>query len=120
MLTDIGTEELAHIEMISAILYQLTRSMTMQQIKDSGIDAYFIDHTAGIYPQAASGVPFSAGSLQVTGDAVADLFEDLAAEGTTVKEQQGRQSAALPFISPANNCVFAFLDSDIPAHSNTK
>lgn len=80
MLTDVGTEELGHIEMISAILYQLTRCLSMSEIKKSGFDAYFVDHTTGIYPQAASGVPFSAGSLQVTGDTIADLTEDLAAE----------------------------------------
>ncbi|HIX65183.1 MAG TPA: manganese catalase family protein [Candidatus Anaerotruncus excrementipullorum] len=80
MLTDIGTEELAHIEMVSAILYQLTRNLTPQQIQQSGFDAYFIDHTAGVYPQAASGMPFSTATLQVTGDTLADLYEDLAAE----------------------------------------
>ncbi len=80
MLTDIGTEELAHIEIISAILYQLTRNLSPCDIKRSGFDTYFVDHTTGIYPQAASGVPFSAGTLQVTGDTLADLYEDLAAE----------------------------------------
>ncbi len=80
MLTDIGTEELAHIEMVSAILYQLTRNLTPQQIQESGFDTYFIDHTTGVYPQAASGVPFSAATLQVTGDTLTDLYEDLAAE----------------------------------------
>ena len=80
MLTDVGTEELGHIEMISAILYQLTRSLSMSEIKKSGFDVYFVDHTTGVYPQAASGVPFSAGTLQVTGDTIADLSEDLAAE----------------------------------------
>ena len=80
MLTDVGTEELAHIEMISAIVYQLTRSLNPEQIKQSGFDTYFVDHTTAVYPQAASGVPFSAGSLQVTGDPLADLYEDLAAE----------------------------------------
>jgi len=80
MLTDIGTEELAHIEMVSAILYQLTRGMTVEEIKKSGFDTYFVDHTAGIYPQAASGMPFSAATLAVTGDTIADLTEDLAAE----------------------------------------
>lgn len=79
-LTDIGTEELAHVEMISAIMYQLTRNMTMNDIKKSGYDTYFVDHTAGIYPQAASGTPFSAETLASTGDAIADLNEDLAAE----------------------------------------
>lgn len=83
MLTDIGTEELAHIEIISAILYQLTRCLNPAQIKASGFDTYFVDHTAGVYPQAASGMPFSTATLQVTGDTLADLFEDLAADGTT-------------------------------------
>lgn len=80
ILTDIGTEELGHIEMISAIVYQLTRNLTPAQIKEGGFDAYFVDHTTGIYPTAASGVPFSADSLQSTGDAIADISEDLAAE----------------------------------------
>lgn len=80
ILTDIGTEELAHQEMIAAIVYQLTRNLTPEQIRDSGFDAYFVDHGNGIYPQAASGVPFSASTLQVAGDAITDLFEDLAAE----------------------------------------
>lgn len=80
LLTDIGTEELGHMEMISSIVHQLTRSLTMQQIKDSGFDSYFVDHTTGIYPQSASGEPFSAGSLQCVGDPIADLSEDMAAE----------------------------------------
>ena len=80
LLTDIGTEELAHVEMISALIYQLTRGMTEEQIKKAGFASYFVDHTAGVYPQAASGVPFSAGTLQVTGDTFADLHEDMAAE----------------------------------------
>ena len=80
LLTDIGTEELAHVEMISAILYQLTKDMTIDDIKKAGYDTYFVDHTAGIYPQAASGTPFSAETLASTGDAIADLNEDLAAE----------------------------------------
>lgn len=80
ILTDIGTEELAHIEICSAILYQLTRNLTPEQIKQSGFDTYFVDHTAGVYPQEASGMPFSAGSLQSKGDIITDLNEDLAAE----------------------------------------
>lgn len=66
--------------MVSAVLYQLTRNLTPKQIKDSGFDAYFVDHTTGIYPQAASGTPFSAETLSVSGDPIADLNEDLAAE----------------------------------------
>lgn len=80
MLTDIGTEELAHIEIVSTILYQLTRNLSPEEIKRSGFDTYFVDHTTGVYPQAASGMPFSAATLQVTGDVFADLHEDLAAE----------------------------------------
>ncbi len=80
ILTDVGTEELAHVELVSAILYQLTKNMTIQQIKNDGFDTYFVDHTAGIYAQAASGTPFSTQTLQVTGDTIADLTEDLAAE----------------------------------------
>lgn len=80
ILTDVGTEELSHVEMVSAILYQLTKGMSIAQIRESGFDTYFVDHTAGIYPQAASGVPFTAAALQSKGDLFADLHEDLAAE----------------------------------------
>ena len=79
-LTDIGTEELNHLEMIGAIVYQLTKNLTEKQIKEAGFDSYFVDHTAGIYPQAASGTPYSAASMQVKGDPIADLHEDLAAD----------------------------------------
>lgn len=79
-LTDIGTEEVGHCEMISAILYQLTKGMSEADIKRSGFDTYFVDHTAGIYPQAASGVPFTTAYIGVKGDTFADLSEDLAAE----------------------------------------
>lgn len=79
-LTDIGTEELGHMEMISAIVYQLTRDLSLEEIKQSGFDKYFVDHTTGIYPIAASGTPFSAATFQSTGDVISDLTEDLAAE----------------------------------------
>lgn len=75
-----GTEELAHMEIVSAILYQLTRNLSIKEIKESGFDTYFVDHTTGIYPIAASGMPFSASTFQSTGDAITDLTEDLAAE----------------------------------------
>lgn len=84
LLTDIGTEELAHLEMIGAIVYQLTRNLSIDEIKKSGFDTYFVDHTTGIYPVAASGFPFSAAALQVKGDVLTDLHEDLAADGTTL------------------------------------
>ena len=80
LLTDIGTEELGHLEMVGTILHQLTREMTEEEIKKSGIDIYFVDHTAGVYPTAASGFPWSAASIGIKGDAIADLNEDLAAE----------------------------------------
>ena len=80
ILSDVATEELAHIEMVSAIVHQLTRNMTIEQIKESGFEPYFVDHTAGIYPVAASGVPFSAMTFQSKGDAITDIMEDLAAE----------------------------------------
>ena len=80
LLTDIGTEELAHLEMVGTILYQLTRDLSEEEIRAAGFDAYFVDHTAGVYPQAASGVPFTAAALQSKGDPITDLHEDLAAE----------------------------------------
>lgn len=80
MLTDIGTEELAHEEMISSMVYQLTKNLTHDEIMRQGFDKYFVDHTAGVYPQDASGNPFNAATLQSTGDVLADLHEDLAAE----------------------------------------
>ena len=80
LLTDIGTEELGHLEMIGAIVHQLTRNLTEEQIRSAGFDAYFVDHTAGIYPTAASGSPWNAAGIGVKGDLIADLTEDLAAE----------------------------------------
>lgn len=80
ILTDVGTEEMAHEEMISTIVYQLTRNLTTQQIQDGGFAPYFVDHTTGIYPSSASGEPFTAAYIQSTGDPIADLSEDLAAE----------------------------------------
>ena len=80
LLTDIGTEELGHLEMIGAIVHQLTKNLTDEQIRTAGFDAYFVDHTTGVYPTAASGAPWSAATMQVTGDMIADLTEDLAAE----------------------------------------
>ena len=80
ILTDVGTEELNHMEMVCTIVHQLTRNMTMEQIKESGFDAYYVDHTAGLWPQAASGEPFCANMFQSLGDPISDLAEDLAAE----------------------------------------
>ena len=80
LLTDIGTEEINHMEIICSMVYQLTKNLTLEQAKTAGFDAYYIDHTAGLWPQAAAGVPFTALEFQSKGDALADLFEDLAAE----------------------------------------
>ena len=80
LLTDIGTEELAHFEMIGAMVYQLTRNLSVEQIKKSGFDTYFVDHTAAVYPVAASGTPWTATYIQSKGDPLADLHENLAAE----------------------------------------
>ena len=80
LLTDIGTEELGHLEMIGAIVHQLTRNLNDSQIKDAGFAPYFVDHTVGVYPTAASGSPWNAAGMAVKGDPMADLVEDLAAE----------------------------------------
>ena len=78
--TDTGTEELGHLEMVGTLVHQLTRNLSEEQIKTAGFDTYFVDHTTGVYPQFASGYPWSASTMQVTGDIIADLTEDLAAE----------------------------------------
>lgn len=80
LLTDIGTEELGHLEMIGAIIHQLTRKLNDEQIRQAGFDAYFVDHTTGVYPTAASGWPYNAASMAVKGDVICDLTEDMAAE----------------------------------------
>lgn len=80
LLTDIGVEELGHLEMIGAIVHQLTRNLKESQIQDSAFAPYFVDHTVGVYPNAASGAVYNSGMMQVKGDPMADLAEDLAAE----------------------------------------
>lgn len=80
LLTDIGTEELAHMEIICAMVYQLTKNLTIEQARTAGFDAYYVDHTTGLWPTAAAGVPFSAAEFMSKGDAIADLTENLAAE----------------------------------------
>lgn len=80
ILTDVGTEELAHVEMISTLLYQLTRNLSEEEIIESGFDKYFVDHTTGLFPSAAVGTPFTTMAIGVKGDTLADLHEDLAAE----------------------------------------
>ncbi|HIW59665.1 MAG TPA: manganese catalase family protein [Candidatus Anaerobutyricum avicola] len=80
LLTDIGTEELGHMEMICAMVYQLTKDLSVEEVEKEGFAPYYIDHTTGIWPQAAAGLPFSAVEFQSKGDAVTDLMENLAAE----------------------------------------
>lgn len=80
LLTDIGTEELGHLEMVGAVVHQLTRCMSPEEIKKAGFETYFVDHTAGVYPTAASGFPWNAASIAVKGDVITDLTEDMGAE----------------------------------------
>lgn len=80
-LTDIGTEELAHLEIVATIIHQLTRDLTPEEIEKSGFAPYYVDHTVGIWPQSAGGFPFSAAQFQSTGDPITDLHEDMAADG---------------------------------------
>ncbi len=98
ILTDIGTEELAHLEMVGAIVHQLTRNLTEKQIMDSGFAPYYTDHTVGVYPVAASGTPYTAAMFQSKGDPLTDLHEDLAADATTTKEQPTYSSTRKPLI----------------------
>ena len=80
VLTDVATEELGHLEMVSTIVHQLTKDLSMEEIEKSGFGPYYIDHTVGVWPQAAGGVPFNACEFQSKGDPITDLFENLAAE----------------------------------------
>ena len=80
VLTDVGTEELAHLEIVGAMVHQLTRDLTPEEIDKSGFAPYYVDHTLGVWPQAAGGIPFNACEFQVKGDPITDLMEDLAAE----------------------------------------
>lgn len=98
VLTDIGTEELGHIEMVAAIVYQLTRNLSPEQILSSPYATYFVDHTTGIYPASAAGVPNDMKYIGVKGDPIADLNEDLAADGTTTKEQPVKTKCRKPLI----------------------
>lgn len=86
-LTDIGTEELAHMEMICSIVYQLTKNLSVEEIEKYGFDKYYVDHTLALWPQAASGAPWTATYFQSKGDPITDLHEDMAADGTTAYVQ---------------------------------
>lgn len=87
ILTDIGTEELAHMEMICAIVHQLTRNLSVEEVEKYGFDKYYVDHTLALWPQAASGAPWTATYFQSKGDPITDLHEDMAADGTTAYVQ---------------------------------
>lgn len=87
LLTDIGTEELGHFEMISTMVHQLTRNLTIEQIKGTPFEAYYVDHTSAVWPQAAGGIPFNACEFQSKGDSITDIVEDMAADGTTAYVQ---------------------------------
>lgn len=89
ILNDIGTEELAHLEMVGTIVHQLTRGVPADVLERAGLGAYYTDHDHAIYPMSAAGTPFTAAYIQSKGDPIADLHEDLAADGTTVQEQRG-------------------------------
>ena len=115
LLTDIGTEELGHLEMVGAIIHQLTRNLKDSQIEYSAFAPYFVDHTVGVYPTAASGFPFSAASIAVKGDPIADLTEDLAADATTAKEQPAFSKARKPLVLLDFRHFRIFCKNGIPA-----
>lgn len=110
----LGVEELSHLEMIGTIVYQLTRNLSLEEIKKSGFDTYFVDHTTGVYPTAASGFPWSAASMQSKGDIITDLHEDLAADATTAKKQPPFRKAQKPLILLAFRHFEAFRKNGIP------
>ena len=103
ILTDVGTEELAHLEMVAAILYQLTRNLSEEQIADSSFATYFVDHTTGIYPVSASGIPTDMKYIGVKGDVIADLNEDLAADAAILQEQPLSKNRRKPLKYKAKN-----------------
>ena len=115
LLTDIGTEELGHLEMVGTIVHQLTRKLTDEQRKADGFAQYFVDHTQSVYPQAASGTPWSAAMMQVKGDPITDLAEDMGADATTAKEQPPFRKARKPLILLGFRHFEGFRKNGIPA-----
>lgn len=114
-LTDIGTEELAHTEIVSSLLYQLTKNLTDEEIKAGGFDKYYVQHGVGIYPASASGEPFNMASIQSKGDALCDLSEDLAADAAIIKEQPLREKSRKPLKYKAFSHLGKTLGNRIPA-----
>jgi len=96
LLTDIGTEELGHLEIVATIVHQLTRNMTEEEIKRAGLETYFVDHTAGVYAQFASGTPWTAATFAVKGDVITDLVESMAADGTITNALHKRNQTNKP------------------------
>lgn len=88
LLTDIGVEELGHLEIVGAMIQQLTRNLSCDDIKKAGFDAYFVDHGAGVYPTSSAGMPYHAAGMQSKGDPLTDLHEDIAADAAIMQEQQ--------------------------------
>ena len=115
ILTDVGTEELAHLEMVAAILYQLTRNIPEDKIKDTPFATYFVDHTTGLYPVAASGVPFDMKYVGIKGDILTDLNEDLAADAAIIKEQPLLKKSRKPLKYKAFSHLCKTLKNRIPA-----
>ena len=115
ILTDVGTEELAHLEMVAAVLYQLTRNLKEEEIEGTPFAAYFVDHTTGIYPVAAAGVPFDMKYVGVKGDIIADLNEDLAADAAIIKEQPLQEKSRKPLKYKAFSHLGKTLGNRIPA-----
>ena len=101
--------------MIGAIVYQLTRNLSLEEIEKSGFSTYFVDHTTGVYPVAASGFPWSAASMQSKGDVITDLHEDLAADATTTKEQPTISRTRKPLILLAFRHFEDFCKNGTPA-----
>ena len=115
ILTDVGSEELGHLEMVAAIIHQLTKNLTLEQIDGTPFAAYFVDHTTGAYPVAASGVPFDMKYVGIKGDVITDLNEDLAADAAIIKEQPLREKSRKPLKYKAFSHLGKTLKNRIPA-----
>ena len=115
ILTDVGTEELAHLEMVAAILYQLTRNLPQEEIAGTPFATYFVDHTTGLYPVAASGVPFDMKYVGIKGDVIADLNEDLAADGAITQAQPSSKNRPKPLQNKVFSHFGKTLKNRIPA-----
>lgn len=115
ILTDIGTEELAHLEIVAAILHQLTRNLSPEQIAGTPFATYFVDHTTGIYPVSAAGVPFDTKYIASKGDLLTDINEDMAADAAIIKEQPLREKSRKPLKYKAFSHLGKTLEKRYPA-----